>query len=271
MKLLAVNFKKYALIWRLNLYNALMQRMAYRFNFILMCVGVFLQMFFTLIFVNVIFTYINNLSGWTQGQTLIVVAGYMIIEGLMWATCAYLCGITNNIKTGIMDLIITKPVDTQYLVSVWRGDPEDWVRVATALFVFVYAVLRLDISGFNALKNLFFYAILIFNAYVIMYSITLVLKSITFWSIESMGVNMFNQKITKMSQYPSDIFIHKIIRIFFSTVIPLAFIATVPAKILINGFNLYLFASSCLLAVLFFFISRKFWLYALKHYSSASS
>ncbi|MDP3043245.1 MAG: ABC-2 family transporter protein [bacterium] len=271
MKLTAVKLKKCVKIWRLSLYNSLMQRMAYRFNFLLMCVGVFLQMILTLIFINVIFGFIDNLSGWTREQALIVVASYMIIEGLMWATCAYLAGISRNIRMGTMDLILIKPMDAQYLVSIWRGDPEDWVRVATALLVFIYAIVNLDIPLAVVLKNLIYYIILMFNAYVIVYSITLILKSFSFWFVEATSLNLFNQAVTRMSQYPTDIFAHKIAKIIFSTVIPLAFIATVPAKILIGGMNLYLFFSSCALAIIFFYSSRKFWLFALKHYSSASS
>jgi len=271
MKRIAVEIKRYIKIWRISLYCSLMQRMAYRFNFFLMCVGVFLDMILTLVFINVIFGFIDNLSGWTYEQALIVVASYMIIEGLMWATCAYLAGISSNIKTGEMDCIIVKPVDTQFLVSVYKGDPEDWSRVITALLVLIYAVKNLDIAGIVLAKNIFFYIILLFNSFIIIYSITLVVKSISFWTIEAGALWRFGQNITEMSKYPTDIFFHKAVRIIFSTIIPIAFIATVPAKILIFGFDFYLIFFSFILAISFFAISRKFWLFALKNYSSASS
>ncbi len=264
-------FKRYFKIWKINLYAALMTRLAYRFNFIFLCFAVFLQMFSTLVFIKIIFSFINNLSGWSFDEALLVVSSYMIIEGLMWATCAYLSGLSINIKMGTMDYILVKPIDSLFLVSTWRGDPEDWVRVITAIGIFIYAVSNLNLPLILLLPNLFYYIILIFNAFVIIYSFNLIIKTFAFWVVEAQGLWIVSDTITKLSQYPTDIFFHKAIRVVFSTIIPLAFIATVPAKILIYGFNSILFFSSCFLAIIFFVVARQFWLFGLKHYSSASS
>lgn len=271
MKHLADKIKKYAKIWRICLYGGLMRRLVFRFNFVLMIMSVFLQMFLVLIFIKVIFSFINNLSGWSFNEALMVVASYMLVEGLMWATCAYLGGISENIRQGTLDSLLVKPVGTQFLASVQRADPEDWARVVTAIIIFIYSFKNLGFSGFDLLINIIFYILLIFSAYVIIYSITLIIKSVSFWVIDGGSLWSMVENVTKMSQYPTDIFFHKIARIIFSTAIPLAFIATVPAKILIHGPRIDLIACSFCLAFVFFVISRKFWLYALRHYSSASS
>jgi ABC-2 type transport system permease protein len=271
MKHLADKIKKYAKIWKICLYGGLMRRLAFRFNFVLMVMGVFLQMVLVLIFIKVIFGFINNLAGWSFNQALMVVASYMLVEGLMWATCAYLGGISENIKQGTLDSLLVKPVGTQFLASVQRADPEDWARVVTAIIIFIYGFKNLGLSGFDLFINIIFYIVLIFSAYVIIYSITLIVKSISFWVIESGSLWFIIENINQMSKYPTDIFFHKIARIIFSTVIPLAFIATVPAKILIHGPRIDLIAYSFCLAFVFFIVSRKFWLFGLRHYSSASS
>lgn len=271
MKRIAAKIKKYLKLWELNLYASLMQRMAFRFNFLLMIIGVFLQMALILIFIKVIFSFINNLSGWTYNQALLVVASYMLVEGLIWATCAYLAGISSNIRLGTLDYLLVKPIETQFLVSIWRGDPEDWSRVVTALIVFFFALGGIKLPASVLFVNIFYYLILIFCAYIIVYSITLIVRTFSFWIIESRAFWGITDTLTKMSQYPTDIFFHKTVRVFFSAVIPLAFVATVPAKVLIYGPRLDLIFFAVLLAVIFFIISRKFWLYGLKHYASASS
>jgi len=268
MKLL--EFKKFIKIWFIGLKISFMNRMAYKYNFFIMAVGVLAHMILTIIFVKVLFNFINNLVGWTYEQALLVVATYMMIEGLMWATCACLGGLTRNVNMGTLDIIITKPIDSQFLVSVWRGDPEDWMRVITALFIFSQCYKGINIDSYLFL-NIIYYLILLFNAYIIVYSINLLVKTLVFWVIDSSALWTITENITRVSQYSTDIFFHKTVRFLFSTIIPLAFIATVPAKFLVKGFNLPLFLSSCFLAIIFFVTSRKFWLFGLKHYSSASS
>jgi ABC-2 type transport system permease protein len=268
---MAGDLRRYFKIWGYQIRNGLMQRMAYRFNFLLLCLAVLMQMTLTIIFVKVIFSFVNNLSGWSYKNALIVVATYMMIEGLMWATCAYLNGVSSNIKKGTLDYLLVKPIDPQFLVTVWRADPEDWMRVLTSAIIFIYSLYGSGIGFFKLLKNGIFYLLLFLNSYIIIYSITLVLKSISFWTIEAQSLGILGDTVTSLSKYPTDIYFHKTVRIFFSTIIPLAFIATIPAKALINGPTVFYILASCLMAALFFAGSRRFWLFALKHYSSASS
>jgi ABC-2 type transport system permease protein len=271
MKLLAVKIKYYFNIWRLHLHANLMRRMAYPSNFYLMAVGVTLQMIFSIIFVKIIFNFIDNLSGWTYYEALLVVASYMIIEGLMWGSCAFLNGISRNINQGMFDSILVKPINKLYLASICQSDPEDWMRVITALIIFFISFSHLNLTVFGMITGLVLYIFLIINSFFILYSLTLVIRSLSFWTIESEGMWRILESLTRNSQYPTDIFFHKLVRIFFTAVIPLAFMASVPAKILIHGPNLFLIISSTVLTISFFYISRKFFYYALRHYSSASS
>lgn len=258
-------------IWLLALKNRFMERMVYRFNFLLMTVAVVTQMLLTLAFVRVIYSYINNLSGWNYNQALLVVASYMVVEGLLWATCSYLMAIVVQVRAGTLDILMVKPMDTQILVSIMQGDPEDWARVVTALAIFIYVLPGLHLSGFTLAYNLIFYLYLIVCAYLIIYSITLAIRSLSFWLVESSNLFYISESITRMSQYPTDIFFQKFLRIFFSTVIPIAFIATVPAKVFIFGPDWRLLLGATFLAILFFGASRQFWKYALNNYTSASS
>jgi ABC-2 type transport system permease protein len=245
--------------------------MAFRFNFLLIISGVLLQMVMSLLFLNIIFSFVNNIAGWTYNQALLIVASYMMVEGLNWALFAELAGIGQAIKLGTLDNLITRPMSTQFLISVWRADPEDWGRVITAVLIFIYAVPGLGLGFSQMAVNGFFYFFMIFFALAITYSITLIFKSLAFWFTDTNSLWMLVNQTIRVSQYPTDIFFHRAVRIIFSTVLPLAFMATIPAKIFLYGFNFWLIASSILLAAIFFFGSRKFWQYALRHYSSASS
>lgn len=249
----------------------IMTRTAYKVNFLILSFAVFLQVFFSLFFVKIIFGFLDNIAGWGYFEALIVVATYMLVDGIMWNLFAHFSAITRHVRDGTLDGILVKPIDSQFLVSVWRGDLEDVVRIIAGIGVLVYAVNNLSISGIELVINSILYVFLVFNALVIVYSINVIFKSIVFWLIEGMAFYHLTDSFFRMAQYPSDIFFHKIVKTAVLTVFPLAFIATVPAKILAAGFNFWLVVGSFFVAGIFFIASRKFWLFALKNYSSASS
>ena len=228
-------------------------------------------MILSIVFVRVIFGFIGNLAGWGYYQALAVLATYMIVEGLMWVLCAYLGALDQHIKQGTLDGILTKPMDTQFLVSIWRGDPEDSVRLVSGAAILFYSLGHIDLSFGQLLLNGFFYLLLVANAFLIIYSLTLIFHSVSFWLIEGSSLYSLNNTLTRMSQYPTDIIYHAVVRTILTAIIPLAFMATIPAKILTYGLDWRLISASFLIAAIFLFISRRFWLFALNHYSSASS
>ncbi|KKQ81217.1 MAG: hypothetical protein UT03_C0008G0013 [Candidatus Moranbacteria bacterium GW2011_GWD2_38_7] len=262
-------FKKYLQIFlqlqRINL----MKRMSYPVSFIMSCSTVLLTMVLSLLFINVSFSFMDNLAGWTYYQMLAVVGSYMIIECIMWAFFGQLNAINFHIMEGTMDGILLKPIDDQFLASFWRGDPEDFMRLITGSALVVVSIE--NTIGLDFL-NLSLFLFLIFNGTVILYSFNLIVRSVSFWVIDGSGLWLLMERVTSNSQFPVDIYYNKIVRGALTYIIPLAFVATVPAKILTNrDIDFQLVELSFVMAIFFFFVSRYFWKFSLKHYSSASS
>jgi ABC-2 type transport system permease protein len=271
MSLSADKIKKYwRIFWALRRI-VLINRMAYRVNFFIACFAVFLYSSMTIIFLKTIFRFMNNFSGWNYYQAMAVVATFILVEGTIWVMCACLIMIQNHVKQGTFDGLLVRPVDTLFLVSFWRGDGEDLGRIITGLALLFYSVSHLTFEPGTFLPRIILYVILLFNSCIITYSIFLILRSFSFWFIEIRSFGNFGQTLTQFSQYPADIFYHKIIKAAVFSIVPIAFMATVPAKILTFGIEWKLVSGSFVVAALFFFVSRRFWVYALKHYSSASS
>jgi len=270
MKDLAYKLKKYFGIMLYMQKIDIMNRMAYRINFAVQVLTVGLQMIFSLVFIGVLFASNKSVAGWNFYEVLLVVGTYMIVEGVMWGFCAYLSALNKNIREGTLDGILLRPMDTQFLISVWRGDVEDFTRVISGIGVVVFALRHIELAD-SLLPNLFLYVIMVICAIVITYSLNVFLRSITFWTIEGEALFSVSMALTRITQYPNDIFYNKAVRFATTFIVPLAFMATVPARILAHGFELRLVALSILLAAVFFLFSRRFFYFALKHYESGSN
>ncbi|MEI7497755.1 MAG: ABC-2 family transporter protein [Candidatus Falkowbacteria bacterium] len=276
MKLLAIKrffrkIKRIMIILGIAMRSRLMYRLTHRFSFFLTVVGIFLQMAITVVFFKAIYGFTVQISGWQYHEALIVVASYMIIEGFMWATVGYLNGVSEAIFEGKLDQFLVKPIDAQFLASVNRADPEDWARVVTALYLLFQVVPMLHLTLLQAFINGALYLVLLFAGFSIIYSFALIIRSIGFWTTDAFGIWALIDNTLTAARFPTDIFSNKAVRIFFSTIVPLTFLATVPAKVLIHGLNFQLIISAILVALVFFLLSRKFWLFGLSRYTSSSS
>ena len=61
------------------------------------------------------------------------------------------------------------------------------------------------------------------------------------------------------------------LRLMFTLVLPVAFLTTVPAQVLLGDAATPMVLMGCGLSALFFAAARAFWLFALRSYTSASS
>lgn len=246
-------------------------RLAYRFNFLLMAFGVFCQIFFNLAFIRIIFGWVRNIKGWDYYEVLLVVGTVMLLDGLMWASFAFMSALKMHIRQGTLDGLIVKPMDTQYLASIYRGDLEDTARIIAAVGVIIFCINNLSIGWMSLPLNLLWYLVLVICGWIIIYSISVMFSSISFWTIETTSSSSLADTIIRSSQYPVDIFSGKWIRYLFTFILPLGFLGTVPAKIFSRGFDPLLVIGSVLTAFVFFSISRFIWNKGLAKYSSASS
>jgi ABC-2 type transport system permease protein len=258
-------FKIFLHFQRLNL----MRRAAYPASFLVVIFTVILVMFFNLLFYKINFSFMSSLAGWSFYQIAAVLGSYMIVEGLMWGLCGQLNSIQVHIRNGTLDGVILKPVDDQFLATFWSGDIEDVARVITGFLMLFYSAS--NTVGFSLLRSMLF-LVMIIGGTVCLYSLNLIFRSVSFWLIDGSGLWMLTERLTADAKYPTDIFYHKIAKNIFTFIIPLAFISTVPARIWsfeIIDYNLFFL--SVFTSATFFLVSRFFWKFSLKRYSSASS
>jgi ABC-2 type transport system permease protein len=106
------------------------------------------------------------------------------------------------------------------------------------------------------------------------YSIMFFLSTISFWIVRAQGLIYGYYNLFNIARYPDSIFGKKSIFSFvFSWIIPVIVVANIPARLLGGIFDapLPLLAHLLGAAALAVGLSRAFWHFALKRYSSASS
>jgi ABC-2 type transport system permease protein len=105
------------------------------------------------------------------------------------------------------------------------------------------------------------------------YSIMFCLVTLSFWIVRAQGLVFGYYNLFNIARYPDSIFGRGIFKFVFSWIIPVIVVANIPARLLGRIFYspLPLLAHLTGAALLAVAISRTFWHFALRRYSSASS
>ena len=104
----------------------------------------------------------------------------------------------------------------------------------------------------------------------ILYSLWFFISTTTIWFVKTWNATEVLRSFLYIGRFPLNSFSFSL-RIFFSVLIPIAFITTIPSEVFLGISQLWKILIEVVVALLFISTSRKFWLFALKFYSSASS
>ena len=210
------------------------------------------------------------MAGWTFDQALIVVGIYTLLDGLQQTLLApNRQQISEFVRQGTLDFVLIKPIDAQFWlsarkVSVW-GVPN--VFLGLGLIVYV-ASFRLDPAAtwpaYLRLLTPLTAGVLIY------YALGYLLSTLTIWFTKLSNVTHAMHALLEAGRYPIAAY-PGAYRVFFTFVLPVAFMTTVPADALIGRGQTRWVLGGIAIAVVLLIAARLFWRYALRFYTSASS
>jgi ABC-2 type transport system permease protein len=249
---------------------SIQDQMAYPINFWLAIAMKFLRVGIVLIFFQAIYLKVNNISGWSFGDTVFIFATFSLVDFIANVTFARNFGLwfSRMVQNGKFDYQIIKPANLQFCTAFIVIDFMDMASIVPIGALYWYALSQMSVSV--ALSNAVIYLILLANAVIFIYALMLALAAINFWTIQSYGLWKFAQGIIWMSRYPSDIY-SGAWKIAFNFILPIAFVATWPAKAFLGILSWQNTVYALVFTIIFFWLANRFWNYGLKYYSSASS
>jgi len=246
-----------------------LRELSFRGNFILSVGTNLLWLLVSIIFFGAIYLHVPSVGGWTLEEILLLVSiseiVHLMYKGLLGQSVAR---IPDLIRTGQLDHLLLKPIDSQFLVSLHRVDYYSLISLIFPLLLLVYSAKRLNVS--LNIVQMGTFLLLLFVGVFVLYSVGLFIVSLAFWLTQVYALYALFQEIFSLSAYPESIF-HGALRMFFTLIVPVIVIANYPTLVVIGKDvkNLWLFV--LLVSCLWGWGARWMWIYGMKHYASASS
>jgi ABC-2 type transport system permease protein len=257
------------LIGKLFRYSIILE-MQYRANFLIMLpvhLAWTLQEVFTVL---IIYLYTDNVWGWSKYEIILLVGTYFIVDSLLTSVVfPNINALSEKIRTGQLDFFILKPIDSQFLVLTYKINLSLIYAFAVGVVLVCIALNNLNAVVITPI-NFVMYLLLLINGFLIFAFILYMIASLAFWTVQIDYVRDIFVTFAQFARKPFEIY-PKLLRQIVIYIIPLAFIAYVPAGLLLGKLSPLWCSISFVFTPILFILSRKMWHFSLKAYESVSS
>lgn len=254
-------------ILRLFWHTSLAAETEYRLNFVitaLTSLGTFIGSLFTL---SMIYRQNYQFENWNWNQALLVMAMFSIMEG--FSNCVLMPNlgrIVRHVQDGTLDFVLLKPMDSQLWLSTRNLSPWGLPSILFGSILLAYAGRTLELPWYQYVFALIPVAL----SALILYSLWFILCTTTIWFTKIYNISEVLRSMTEAGRYPITAY-PTAYRFVLTFVVPVAFMTTVPAEALLGRASYAFIAVQFVLASILFALSRVFWKFALRSYTSASS
>jgi len=263
--------RRYLEIWGIMLRNSLIRELSFKANFLLWMVVEVLWFCGQIVFFYIIFGQVDRIVDWTKWEVILLIGTHQMIAQLFQAFFfVNVSSIPELVRTGRLDSVLALPIDSQFAVSTKQFGLDSVLNAILGAIVVIVALTKLQIVPAPGMIAL--YLVAIGFGIAIHYSIMLTLAAISFWIVRAQGLVYGYFNFSHIARYP-DVIFPKVFKLIFGWIIPVIIVANIPARLLIKPFGqpAWLIFHLVIAGTIAFLLSRIFWRFALRHYSSASS
>lgn len=247
--------------------TAIAAEMEYRLNFVLAALSSLGNLAGSLFGLFLFYRTGYTFAGWKWEEALVVLGIFTLLQGFSSTFLApNLSRIVTHVQQGTLDFVLLKPIDSQFWLSARTISPWGFPDMVFGIFLLVYAGTHLGLSASNYL----FSALPLLFGFASLYSIWFMLGATSIWFVKIYNVTEVLRGLLEAGRFPITAYPVSY-RFFFTFVIPVAFLTTVPSEALLGRGTAIWIVGAGILAIGLFSTSRIFWRFALRFYTSASS
>ncbi|QDT37158.1 ABC transporter permease [Stratiformator vulcanicus] len=281
MKQSVVERPNYLSVWLTFLRNSAVREMTFRSNFIITVLTRAFYFAAQLTLFEIIYRNVPTIADWSRAEYFGFMATGMLINALVETFFMPNCAnFSELIRKGDLDFVLTKPIDTQFLVSFEKVEIAMLNQVLLSVALLGYAINDLGQWDLfwtaDGLLRIALYILLVGCGVTLFYSLMISLAATSVWFGRNQGLYDFWFYVTVFARYPRDIYqggpLASILLVTFSYVIPILLAVTLPARVLMKSLESWPFIGiSVLSAIIGVAVSRAIFIGSLRGYRSASS
>lgn len=246
-----------------------LNEMQYRANFFVAIVQSLLSVAVAIAVLALVYSKTSELHGWTKSELLVVLGVQILLGGVVHAAVQpNMERLTQEVQDGKLDFALTKPADSQLMISLRELRLWQLVDVVSGSIVIAVGVSKLQTS-IGIVDALAFLALLLIGA-ALLYCFWLILATGSFWVVSMWFLSDLFEGIYQVGRWPIGVY-PGWLRYSMTYLVPIGFAVTVPAQAVTHRLHWLTVVVAVVFALVVFALARRFWKFGVTKYSGASA
>jgi ABC-2 type transport system permease protein len=253
------------LFFKLGVLNELQ----YRVNFLVSLFQAAIALVTGLVVLSLVYSHTSELNGWSQSELLCVLGIQILMGGIIKTSIQpNMTRLIEDVREGKLDHALTKPEDSQMLVSVREVRIWQIVDVVSGIAVLAVGLSRIstDVGAADAAS----FAVALLLGAMLIYCFWLVIATIAFWVVNMWHAVELFDGVFQTGRWPVGIY-PTWLQFGVTFLVPIAFAVTVPAEALTSRLDWQTLVLALVFAIALFAFTRWFWRFGLRRYTGASA
>jgi ABC-2 type transport system permease protein len=240
-----------------------LNELQYRANFFVAVFQAGLAVAVGLAVLALVYSHTPTLNGWSHSELMVVLGVQILLGGVIHAVIQpNMQQVMDEVRDGKLDFALTKPEDSQLIVSFRSLRLWQFTEVISGASVIGV--------GFVGIGHAVAFLLLLLIGALLIYCFWLALATGAFWLVNTWFLSEMFEGIYQVGRWPIGIY-PGWLRYSMTYLVPIGFAVTVPAQAVTNRLHwetaLVAFAFAAVLTAL----TRWFWRFGLRRYSGASA
>lgn len=219
---------------------------------------------------STVFSQVTNINGWNQFQMIFFVGTFTVLDSIYMSTYFFgVIAIPEKIRTGKLDIYLTKPINTLFYLSFENMDFGSIILTIPGILMLAYSSSKLGIV--ITPWKLLGYILLIILMLILMYDLMVIIRSSAFWLIRIESLQEFENEMVNFSFRVPGVAFRGITKLIFFIILPYGLMATIPTQFFTASANNSIYIMAIIVCLVFTILSQILWKASLRHYGSASS
>ena len=246
-----------------------LNELQYRANFFVAVFQSLLSVGVGLVVLALVYSHTTTLNGWTKSQLLVILGVQILLGGIVHMSFQpNMERLVDEVRDGKLDFLLTKPEDSQLMVSVRVLQLWNFTEIVSGAVVVGVGISQLTaVVGVG--HSLLFLALLAVGA-LLLYCFWLILATGSFWVVNMWFLSELFEGMYQTGRWPIGIY-PGWLRYSMTYLVPIGFAVTVPAQAITHRLQWSTVVVALLFALALSLFTRWFWRFGLSRYSGASA
>ena len=263
-----LQLKKLIKIWLLIASRAAQAQFLTKWGGVAFLFGKVVRFLLIFVFIYSIMSKTDSLADYNKEQVILFFLTFSLIDTLIQAVFRGVYQFRRLVVNGDFDFDLAKPLPSIFRpIFGWT----DFVDIITLVPLTIYFISFIVKNGLvENIGQLFLFLLLLINSLFLAFCLHLLICGICVITTEIDHLVWIYRDISNMGRFPTDIY-SKGIQSALTFGLPVVIIFTIPAKALLGLLTWHGLFFAIAVSIIFFIISLRFWRFAIRQYSSASS